>query len=215
MHPSRSRAVAHFVAAAAAVVAPETTHAEEAAFPICPLVAHEEAVELEDAQLAVELARSSVAAFDKIYGLIAGLYKAEAIDRMRYLRAKYDRDAAKLSLERADLVLARQEALIGQLTILCEETDGRAGEDRDREIGELYRLYRRADCDQQAKAIEVAEINLTFNRQWLESIIELRDHVSTAQDVIMAELDVELEEQRRDDAMRRTESCRNELARLK
>jgi len=214
MHRFRSCAVAHVVAVIAAVVAPETTDARDAATSICPLVAHEEAVELQDAQLEVVLARSSFAAFEEIYGLIAGLYKADAIDRMRYRRAKYDRDAAELSLERADLILARQEALIGQLTVLCGQSDGDADEVRRREIRELYLLYRRADCDQQAKAVEVAETNLIFNRQWLESIIDLRDQVSTRQDLIMAELDVELEERRRDDAIRRTETCRNELARL-
>jgi hypothetical protein len=65
-----------------------------------------------------------------------------------------------------------------------------------------------------AKAIEVAKTNLTFNRRWLASIRDLRTQVSTRQDVILAELNVRHEEQRRDDAQRRTEACRAELAAL-
>jgi len=40
------------------------------------------------------------------------------------------------------------------------------------------------------------------------SILELRDQVSTLPDVIRAQLDVKLEEQKRDDAIRRTKACR-------
>ena len=71
------------------------------------------------------------------------------------------------------------------------------------------------DCDQQAKAIEVAEVNLEFNREWLASIRELREGstgTATAQDVILAELDVKLEERRLADAKARTNACRKGMA---
>ena len=187
------------------------SQAEDAVLPVCPLALHEESLELEEAVLQVRLFRSAFAAFEEIYELVAGLWEAEAINRMAYLKAGYDRDAAKLDLERADLQLIRQEALIEQLRLACDDSSRGKSEDRARELERAYLRYRRADCDQQAKAIEVAETNLEFNRQWLASILDLRGQVSTVPDVIRAELKVKLEEQRRDDAIRRTTACRAEL----
>lgn len=171
---------------------------------LCDLVIHAERAELEDARLETELARSSVAAFGEVFRLIDGLWKIEAIDRMSFLRAKHDYDAAKLGLERADLLLKRQQALIEQYELVCD----RSAAERSKALARAHERYLRADCDQQVKAAEAAKVNLEFRRAYLASILDLRSgDVATRQQVILAELDVELEEHRLADALRRVEKC--------
>jgi hypothetical protein len=199
--------------ATAVLLAAIPATAQKMPLPLCDLAVHEEQVELEDVKLEVELARASVAAFGEIFKLIDGLWKADAIDRMSFLRGKYDYDAAKLTLERNDLLLRRQEALLEQYTLVCE---GFAKDDDSKErrqaIERAHQRYRRADCDQQAKAIEVARVNLEFRREYLQSVLDLRaGEVATRQQVILAELDVEQEEQRLADAEKRVAACRRLL----
>jgi hypothetical protein len=188
--------------------------ANEMIVPACPLAIHEASLDLEEAILDVQIYRSTFTAFVEIYEIIAALVEGDAINKMTHLKARYDRDAAKLDLERADLQLIRQEALIEQLRLACDDESREPDGDRARELERAYLRYRQSDCDQQAKAIEVAETNLEFNQKWLASILDLRDQVSTKPDVIRARLDVKLEEQRRDDAIRRTEACRAALKEL-
>ncbi len=184
--------------------------ADDSAQPICRMQLHEEGVELTDAALEMDLSRSNLAAFEQIFKLIEGLRKIDGVDRMSYLRAKYDRDAARLSLEKADLILRRQSALIEQYRLICDGGNANLpADERGRALETSHRRYLQADCDAQAKAIEVADVNLTFNREWLASILDLRrGSVATAQDVIRAELDVEREEKSLADAKRRVEVCR-------
>ena len=188
--------------------------AEELIQPVCPLAIHEASLDLEEATLSVEIYRSTFTAFVEIYEIIAALAEDDAINKMTHLKARYDRDAAKLDLERADLLLIRQEALIEQLRLACDDGSREPDSGRTRELERAYLRYRQADCDQQAKAIEVAETNLEFNQKWLASTLDLREQVSTLPDVIHARLDVRLEEQRRDDAIRRTQACRASLKEL-
>jgi len=181
--------------------------ADEAEHPLCPTLIHEERIELEDAVLTAELARSRFVAHEKIYRLIKGLWDADAVERMVYLEAKYDHDSYKLALERADLALEKQRALIEQYELAC------GGKGR-REIEAARLRYRKAHCAEQAKAVEVAEVNLEFNEELLDSVRNLfASEVATKTDVILAELDVELERERAADAKRRTELCRQALAR--
>lgn len=210
----KSRAPVPLLIALVSLVGFHPSQAADTILPVCPLALHEEALELQEAELQLRLYRSSFAAFDEIYNLVADLWEGEAIDRMSYLRARYDRDAAKLDLERADLQIIRQEALIEQLRLTCDHRSGGEDEELESEMERAYLAYRRADCDQQAKAIEIAETNLAFNQQWLASILELRDQVSTLPDVIRARLEVKLEEQKRDDAIRRTKACRAEVGEI-
>jgi len=181
--------------------------------PPCVVVLHEERIEREDAERELEVARSAVAAYEQIFALIQGLWEADAIDRMSYLRGKHDYAAAKLALEQAALVVERQKALEEQVRLICEAAAaGKSAADRARALESAGRAYRQADCDSRAKAIEVARVNLEFNRQFLASVHELREgQVATRQDVILAELDVEQEEKRLADATRRSEACRREL----
>jgi hypothetical protein len=177
---------------------------------LCRLVLEEEQTELLDAELEVRLARSSLEAFEEIYTLIEGLWEGEAIERMVYLGARHDRDAARLSLESAELLLERQRALIDQVRLLCEAPprDEPAGE-REGALDAAFRRYLRADCSARAKAVESAKVSLEFRQQWLESTLELRaGEVATKTQVILARLEVEHDAQRLRDAQRRLEACR-------
>jgi len=191
--------------------------AQELPQPVCQLMIDEESMELADARIAVSLARSSLAAREEVFGLVAELWKADAIQRMKYIKAKYDRDAAKLTLEQADLLLERQMLLLEQYALICDALgSGETKRARDRRVEEAYLRYRTADCDAMAKEIEIAATNLEFNREWLQSILDLHTgEVATRVDVILAELGVELEEKTLNDAKLRTEGCRQDLAKLK
>ena len=85
----------------------------------CRTELYEEQVRLDDTRLALDDARSVFAAFEEIYELIAKLWENDATERMIYLRAKYDRDAAEIDLQRAELIVARQTALLEQLRSIC------------------------------------------------------------------------------------------------
>jgi len=180
---------------------------------ICEVAMHEKRIEREDLELEVDLARSDFEAYEQIYSLIDGLWKADAIERMTWLRAKYDYESAKLHLEQAGLVVKRQKALERQLALICGVAPAKEGsEPRARAIEQVGEAYLRAHCDALAHAAEAARVSLEFNRQFLASVLDLREgQVATRQDVILAELDVAREEKRLADALRRAEACRKEL----
>ena len=200
----------------AAMFLPAGQHALRAGdlrYPICDVALNEERSDRKDAELELDVSRSTVAAYRQIYELLEGLWAADAIDRMSYLHGKYDYESAKLTLERAELIVAREKAEEQQYRLICgEPAAGESAADRARALERASKEYYKADCDQWAKAIEVARVNLGFNRQFLASVLDLREgQVATRQDVILAELDVEREQKRLADAERRTEACRREL----
>ena len=182
--------------------------------PVCEIAIYEEISELGDARAAVDLARSGFAAYEKIFDMIKGLWDAKTIPDMDYLKAKYDRDAARLTLEKNDLILERQGALVEQYRLICKGTMAGSGEqDRKMAIRKAFLQYGRADCNALAKGIEIAANNLEYNRQYLQKIVKLRqDKFATHTQIILAELDVEREEKSLADAKRRNETCRAGLS---
>jgi len=178
---------------------------------VCKLVIHEERLELEETQLALSLARSDFAAYEKIFKLIEELWKGDAIERMAYIETKYNRDAAKLTLDRAALSVERQQALIEVYGLACDSSASAA---TSRAAERLRRHYQKAHCDSLAAAVEAAAVRLEFDRELLTSVLDLREgQVATRPDVILAELRVEKEEKRLRDAKIRVEACRRELGR--
>ncbi len=184
--------------------------------PVCEVVLHEELSELADARVAVDLARSDFAAYEKIFDMIKGLWNAKTIPDMDYIKAKYDRDAAKLTLEKNDFILERQSALVEQYRLICNGSlSGGAMQERAAAIRKTYLQYRRADCNALAKGIEIAANNLEYNSQYLQKIAKLRqEKFATNTQVVLAELDVEREEKSLADARRRAGACRAEIADL-
>ncbi|ANM31095.1 hypothetical protein ABI59_18220 [Acidobacteria bacterium Mor1] len=168
----------------------------------CDVLIADERVQLADHALEVRLAEARLSAFEDIYALIDGLWQREAIERMVWLEAKYERDAARVALERAGLVLERQEFLVERLAATCRGAKGSA---------EARRGYRALQCAQLERAIAEAGIDLEFQREWLASVQRLREGsaaTATAQDVIRARLEVSLCEIRLEDARKRQASCK-------
>ena len=179
--------------------------------PVCEVMIYDENGELEDSRIDVDRDVSNYEAYQKIFKMIEGLWEGKTIPRMDYIKAKYDQDAARLELERSRLVLERQAALVEQYRLICSASVP----DRNEAIRKAYLRYRRADCDSKAKSIEVAVTNLEYNREYLKSILDLKkEKFATDVQVVMAELDVELEEKSLADARRRTEECRSDLVEL-
>jgi hypothetical protein len=190
--------------------------AQDLSAPFCEAAIYEEMTELEDARNATSLNQSTFAAYEKIFGMIKRLREAQTIPEMDYIKAKYDRDASKLSLEQADLILERQSALVEQYRLICYKPSAdKENGDRASAIRKAYLQYRRADCNSLAKGIEIAANNLEYNREYLKKISKLRDEkFANNTQVIMAELDVEHEEKNLADAKNRAGVCRAELLKL-
>jgi hypothetical protein len=184
--------------------------------PVCEVVIYEELSELADARIAHDLAKTDFAAYEKIFDMIKGLYDAKTIPDMDYIKAKYDRDSSKLKLDKTELILERQGALVDQYRLICNGTMSDSGtQDRAKAIRKAHLHYRRADCDALAKGIEIAANNLDYNRQYQQKIVKLRqEKFATNTQVVLADRDVELEEKSLADAKSRTEACRSELATL-
>jgi len=196
-------------------IAASPSVAQDLSAHICEVVIYDENTELQDSMLAVDLARSNFAAYKRIFEMIEGLWEGRTIPRMDYIEAKHDLDAARLDLERAGLILDRQDALVEQYRLVCKG----AGSDRDaweQAIRKQYLRYRRSDCDALAKGAEVAATNLEFRREYLTQIHKLREEkFATNTQVVLAELDVEREEKNLADAQRRAAVCNAEIEGLK
>jgi len=187
--------------------------AQDLSVPVCNVVVYDEQSELEDAAIALELARSSFGTYEKIFEMIRKLWEAGTVPSMDYIKAKYDRDAARLTLEKANLILERQSSLVEQYRLICGgKESGSGNQERVNAIRKTYVRYRQTDCDSSAKGIEVAATNLEFNREYLKKILKLRqENTATQVQVVLAELDVEREEKSLGDAKHRTETCRADL----
>ena len=187
--------------------------AQDLPLPLCRLVLDTERYDLDEARLELELARSNVAAFEEIYKLIEGLWRHEAIARMIYLEAKYDLDAAELALQRVRLIVEQQETIVEQYLRVCDAwASGKSWNEDDEAIDRAHALFRELQCAILAKDVEIAAVNLEFDRELLASVLDLRaGEVATRQEVIRAELDVTIEEQRLATGKRRAAACQADL----
>ena len=187
---------------------------QDIAANICAAEIHEESVKLDDYRHDVDLARSNYESYLKIFKMIESLHEGNTIPRMDYVKARFNRDATKLELEKAGLVVERQAALVEQYRLACGMSEAKKQE-TGRAIRKVYLEYHRSDCDSLAKGAEVAATNLEYNREYLKSIKDLRkENQATQTQVILAELDVELEEKNLADEERRAASCRVEQEEL-
>jgi hypothetical protein len=185
------------------------------ALSICPLVLQEERNELEDLRLNAALIETELVAAEQIFELLDGLWKADAVARLIYLTGKHDRDAAKLRKERATLLVAREEALMEQLDLLCTEqsADDLSAAQRER-YDRAHAAYLKADCDRRATEVALAEVDLAYRQELLDSALDLRENdVATRQDVIRAERDVAMARKRLDEGNRRVNRCQKGLSR--
>jgi hypothetical protein len=209
----RARAGWLLIAVSISIAGAAPLLAQDLPLPLCRLVLETEQFDLEDDRLALELAQSNFAAFEEIYKLIEGLWRHEAIPRMTYLEAKHDRDAAELDLQRAHLIVERQEAIVEQYLRVCDAwASGKSWNEDDEAIDRAHARFRELQCAILVKDAEIAAVNLEFDRELLAGVLDLRaGEVATRQDVIRAELDVTLEEQRLETGKRRAAACQATL----
>jgi hypothetical protein len=209
----RARAGWIVVALTVSITIPTTPSAQDLPLPLCRLVLVTEQFDLEDARLGLELAQTNLAAFEEIFTLIDGLWQIEGINRMSYLKAKYDLDAAVLDLQRARLFVDRQQAIVEQYAEVCRAwASGKSWKEGNQALERAHERFARHQCDILLKDAEIAAVNLEFDRELLASVLELRaGEVATRQDVILAELEVRIEEQRLETGKRRAAACQAAL----
>lgn len=183
-----------------ALSVPSVAVADETFRLLCPLVLQQEQVDREEIELEIELADSRLAAAESIFALVDQLWETHMVERLVYLAAKHGRDVAEIEVKRQRLLEKRQEAEIEQFEIVCSgKTSG---------LEEARRRYRQADCHRIGKDLAIAEVDLAYRSEVLESIRDLREsNVTTQQAVIRAERDVELARERVDHQRRRVEAC--------
>ena len=87
---------------------------------VCTALLEDERTQMADYDLDVELGQLRLAAFEKIYELVDGLRKHEAIEQMAWLKARHDRDAARLELDLTPFI-----PIAGQYRVRVVPTAGR------------------------------------------------------------------------------------------
>ena len=192
-----------------ALVVSSVATADEAVQPICPLVLHQVRVERVERELAVDLAVSRLAAAESIFTLVDQLWENDAVERMVYLAAKHDRDAAEIEVKRQRLLLKRQEAEVEQYASVCSPLDSEeTAADRRVRRDEAHRQYLQVDCHRIGKDLAIAEVDLAYRSELLTGVRNLRKHEETTrQDVIRAERNVEMARKRVDHHGRRVREC--------
>ena len=177
--------------------------------PLCVLILHQERVELEERELAVDLALSRSNAEESIFALVDALWKDDLIERIGYLTAKHNKDVAVIHVKRRELLLKRQDALIEQLASICPPSGDREIEvDRGARREDAHRRYLQADCHRIGKDLAIAEVDLAYLTEFLANVKDLRENdVATRQEVIRAEEQVELARKRVEHQVPRVQAC--------
>lgn len=192
-----------FLAAAPAPAEPGDTYL------LCPLVLEQERDDVEEMRLQVELAESRLAEAEQILGLVERLREDDAIERIVYLAAKHDRDVADADVARQRLRLKREQASLEQYEVVCESARGEGSEaDRRARRDRAQRTYEQAECRRIGTELTIAEIDLAYLQEVLESVRDLSaNRAASKQAVISAEQDVDDARIRVEHGRRRVEAC--------
>ena len=176
--------------------------------PICGLAVDEEIHERDALALAVELEKTELISAQIIFELLEELWADEATERMRYLLGKYSRDSVRVNLVLRQAHLARQEAYLAWLNDVCSGKARTSSGEVPPEHQAMLDRYVAADCDVRRRDIEYAEIEHEWAGIWHSSIRDLREsHVATKADLLEANYDVRIAEQRLKVALERVQVC--------
>ena len=190
---------------------PVSSTSDETIAPACRFLLYEEQVERQEIALDLDLAQSESAAAQEIFTLLDKLWKNDAVERLLYLAGKHDRDVTRLDVERKQMLLERQDALIEHYSLLCEAATSEDSENQRGAVDEAFLRYRQADCTVRAREIAMAEVELEYAREVLVSYRDLREHdVASRQQIIFAERDFEMAQKRLAQSKARHEQCRRE-----
>jgi hypothetical protein len=175
---------------------------------ICTLILYQERRDLDEWELGVDLAKTRLAAAESIFELVDALWKEDLIERFIHLTAQHERDVARIDVKRQALLVKRQEALTEQFASLCS---GDGSQETQTRREEAYRRYLQADCHRTGKDLAIAEVDLAYLSEVLESVHDLRENdVATRQDVIRAEEDVENARRRVEHYAPRVNACKQD-----
>jgi len=179
----------------------------------CRVVLAEERQDRDAVALQLDLARSELVAAEEVFGLLDKLWKSDAVERLRFLTGKHQRDRAAIIVARLEQLLTQQESLIEQYRLICDSRGpGEPSGEGQRSVDRAWRRYRRAECEVRARDLALAEVDLAYHLEVLASFRDLREHdVATRQDIVYSERDVEMSRTELAQAKTLVESCRQEL----
>ncbi|HXV77095.1 MAG TPA: hypothetical protein VD788_12330 [Candidatus Polarisedimenticolaceae bacterium] len=160
---------------------------------ICPLVLAQQRIDVEEQRTEIALAEARLVAAERILGLVQRLHENDAIERIAYLAAKHDRDVAEVDLTRQRLIAKREQATLVQYETVCLPAgDGETERERAARREQAQRTFLQVECHRVGKDLAIAELDLAYFRELLDSARNLRANAAASvQDIIHAERDVE------------------------
>ncbi|MGD8328701.1 MAG: hypothetical protein PVJ49_04645 [Acidobacteriota bacterium] len=184
--------------------------AQDALDGLCPVLLHQERIDLEDLELEVSAEETRLRVADELFVLVDEMWRNDLFQRLPYLGVKHRRDAARIALDRARQQLERQQAVVAQYSLACSDSsaDGPPS-DVPQTLEEALEQYLAADCAVRALDLQAYEVDLEYYREVAQSSRDLRSSdIASRQQVLFAEQDVELTEQLLAQAQQRVARCR-------
>ena len=184
-------------------------YAQEGFDGLCSLFLQQQAIELEDLEVAVRMDETRLAVAEEVFFLLDGMWQNDLVERLPYLGGRYRRDVAAINLDRSRAQLARQQAATQQYRLACAaqpepDDDAEAAATAD----EAYQRYMTAECEVRALDVAAFEVELAYQEELLRSSVDLRQNdIASRQQVLFDERDVDLTRAQLEQARQRTVRC--------
>lgn len=205
MHLNRRRVGVALSVVLFAMSAPGSATAQEGFPALCALLTHQARIELEDLELAVATDVTRLEVDERIFALLDELWQNELIERLIYQAVKHRRDSSAISVQVGQARVSRQQAVLEQHRLACREAG--AG-DTSASLADLQAGYDTADCSIRQLEVQQFEVDLAYQQEVLTSARNLRQSdIASVQQVLTAERDVDLTQQRLELAMERAARC--------
>jgi len=196
-------------ALACALVPARPAVAQDALAGLCPVLLHQERIDMEDLALEVSAEETRLKVADELFVLVDEMWRNDLFQRLPYLGVKHRRDAASIALDRARRLLERQQAVVAQYALACSDStaDGPPSE-VPQTLEEALERYLGADCAVRTLDVQAYQVDLEYYREVAQSSRDLRSSdIASRQQVLFAEQDVELTEQLLAQAQQRVARC--------
>jgi len=191
---SRRFLVTTLCALTCVLLCPLPAAAQDGFAGLCSLFSHQQQIELEELELAVQLDETRLVVAEEIFVLLDSLYQNDLVGHLPYLGAKHRYDAAELNVQQAQARRRRQLAVARQYQLACSATEEQdQGTDGSRTLDEARQRYVDADCELRVIDVELFEIDLEYYQELLASAADLRQSdIASRQQVLFAEEDVQV-----------------------
>ena len=187
---------------------PVTAVADDVTEGFCAILLAEETRDRESIVRNIEEAAAWRDAAERTYALLETLWAKEAVEKLRYLSFKHDRDVSVLREKRHRARLARQKSMLTQYEALCEQLTG-SGSSPKETLSTAFENYTRALCEVHDFDLSIAEADRDYDVEFLASVRDLRKNATATElDVIYAERNLAMAEKRIKWARDRVASCR-------